>query len=81
MTDTHSTATAAPQGRVSNTASPTLSSWAVPTALDDEIWQAMTRDQQLAALQAHFASQDCTTPTTHTVAEIVARARAGHSPS
>lgn len=66
---------------MSDTPAPTLSSWAVPTARDDEIWNAMTRTQQLAALQDHFASDDCATPSTGTIAEIVARARATRSDS
>lgn len=51
-------------------------SWAVPSAEDDRLWQAMTREQQLAALQEHLGSADCVTPTEATIAEIVARARA-----
>lgn len=70
-----------PQDQASATGSPALSSWAVPTTHDDEIWEAMTREQQLAALQAHFVSADCTTPATQTVAEIVARARDDRSPA
>jgi hypothetical protein len=73
--------TAALQGSPSETPTPTLSSWAVPTARDDEIWEAMTREQQLAALQEHFALDDCTAPSSGTIAEIVARARAGRSGS
>ena len=53
-----------------------ISAWAVPTPKDEIVWQTMTREQQLAALQAHFLSPECTTPTDATLAEIVARTRA-----
>jgi hypothetical protein len=66
---------------MSDTPAATPSSWAVPTARDDEIWNAMTREQQLAALQDHFASDDCSIPSTGTIADIVARARAARSGS
>ncbi len=66
---------------MSDTPAPTLSSWALPTARDDEIWEAMTHEQQLAALQGHFASDDCTAPSIGTIAEIVARARTVRSDS
>jgi hypothetical protein len=53
------------------------SSWAVPTKADDEAWQRMTREQQLAAYQKHFNSPDCSTSTDTTIAEIVERSRRG----
>ena len=55
--------------------------WAVPTERDDAIWAAMTREQQLVALQNHFAATQCTTPSHRTIAEIVARARAHGTPA
>ncbi|MCA3261953.1 MAG: hypothetical protein ING44_08430 [Telmatospirillum sp.] len=79
MSNTRARSTAAPQGSLSDTPVPTLSSWAVTTARDDEIWNAMTGAQQLAALQDHFASDDCTAPSTGTIADIVARARTARS--
>ena len=81
VSDTRPPSIAAAQGSKSDRPAPTLSSWAVPTAYDDEIWNAMTREQQLAATQAHFASIDCATPSASTIAEIVARARATRSDS
>jgi hypothetical protein len=69
------------EGRLTKAVGCNVSSLAVPTAHDDALWEGMTREQQLAALQDHFASEDCTMPTTSTVAEIVARARADRSPA
>jgi hypothetical protein len=51
------------------------SSWAAPTEADDEAWQRMTREEQLAAYQTHFNSPARSTSTDTTVAEIVARSR------
>ena len=51
-------------------------SWACPTGEDNRQWDALTRDEQLATLQNHFASTNCTTATETTVDEIVARVRA-----
>ena len=58
------------------TAAPSLSSWSTPTRQDDATWEAMTREQQLAALQKHFTSSDCVTPTTRGVNDILVAARA-----
>ena len=80
MSDTPTHVTITPTLHAAKAVAPSISSWAVPTERDDEIWAAMTREQQLTALQDHFASDDCTTPSTRTVAEIVARARADRSP-
>lgn len=52
-----------------------IESWAVPTPEDDDLWQSMSRDEQLAALQEHFSSPETTTTTDITVAEIVERVR------
>ena len=52
-----------------------IESWAVPTPEDDDLWQSMSRDEQLAALQEHFSSPETTTTTDVTVAEIVERVR------
>ena len=61
-------------------ASPTspmgMSSWAVPSAVDIQTWDAMTREQQLMMMQNHFASSDCTTITTSSVGDIIERTRA-----
>lgn len=53
-----------------------ISSWAVPTPEDDALWEGMTRDEQLAAMQEHFNSPNCSTSTDLTVADVVERARA-----
>lgn len=55
---------------------PRLSSWVVPSAEDDAAWAAMTRDEQLAALQAMANAPETSTPSNKTVAEIVAETRA-----
>jgi len=52
-----------------------ITSWAVPNEAEDQLWLAMTREQQLAALKEHFASPECSTPTDLSVAEIVERSR------
>jgi hypothetical protein len=52
-----------------------LASWAVPTKADDEAWESMTREEQLAAYQGHFSSSACSTSTETTVAEVVERSR------
>jgi hypothetical protein len=52
-----------------------LSSWAVPTKADDEAWERMTREEQLAAYQAHFNGSACSTSSETTLAEIVERSR------
>ena len=51
-------------------------SWSCPTDEDNRQWGALTRDEQVSALQNHFASSGCTTATGTTVDEIVARVRA-----
>lgn len=53
-----------------------FTSWAVPTPEDDAVWNAMTREQKLQALQDLAHHPDTTTTTDITVAEIVARSRA-----
>lgn len=62
-----------------NTA-PRLSSLAMPTAADIELWQAMTRDEQLATLQEALRHPDASTRTSATVsgilAEVIAERRA-----
>lgn len=58
------------------TAPGTISSWAVPTPEDDALWEAMTREQQVAAMQDYFRSPECTTSTDNSVDDVVARARA-----
>jgi hypothetical protein len=53
-----------------------ISSWTVPTKADDEAWERMTREEQLAAYKELFnspAATDFSSPTT--VAEIVERSR------
>ncbi len=52
-----------------------ISSWAVPTKTDDEVWERMTREEQLAAYKELFNSPAATDFTTTTVAEIVERSR------
>jgi len=52
-----------------------ITSWAVPNQAEDQLWQTMTREQQLAALKERFASPECSTPTDISVAEIVERTR------
>ena len=66
----------APAAKSTGTGSSLISSWAVPTAADDATWEAMTRAEQLATMQALFNSPACTTPTGTTVADILARSRA-----
>lgn len=56
-----------------------ITSWAVPTPEDDAAWDAMTRTEQLEALQEHFSHPDTTTTTETTVAEIVERTRAARA--
>ncbi len=55
---------------------PRLSSWTAPSAEDDAVWAAMTRDEQLAALQSLANAPETRTPSGKTVAEIVAETRA-----
>ena len=74
MSDIPHPSQAIAQASAAGVTAPSLSSWATPTRQDDALWEAMTRQQQLAALQGHFASDDCVTPTTRTVDEIVAAA-------
>ena len=50
-------------------------SWAVPSEADDAVWQGMTRDQQLVALQDLADHPDTNTPSDATVSEIVERTR------
>jgi hypothetical protein len=51
------------------------SSWTVPTGDDDRQWQALTRDQQIAALRDLLTSPACSTPTDTTIAQTVERTR------
>ena len=53
-----------------------LSSWSAPSAEDDAAWAAMTRDEQLAALQSLANAPETGAPSDKTVAEIVAETRA-----
>ena len=76
MTDATTKVPVPHSGQPVGAAACNVSSWAVPSKQDDEVWEALTRDQQLAALQSHFASDECTTVSLRTVSEIVARARA-----
>lgn len=55
---------------------PRQSSWTAPSAEDDAAWAAMTRDEQLAALQSLANAPETGTPSGKTVAEIVAETRA-----
>lgn len=50
-----------------------ISSWAMPTEADLAEWQAMTRDEQLAAFQELANHPDASTPTDSTVADILAK--------
>ncbi len=52
-----------------------LSSWAKPSKADDAVWEGMTRDEQLSALQGLANHPDTNTASEATVAEIVERTR------
>ena len=51
-------------------------SWSCPTDDDNRAWDALTRDEQLEAMQALAVHSDTSTPTEITVDEIMTRVRA-----
>jgi hypothetical protein len=57
-----------------------IRSWAMPTDADLAEWQAMTRDEQLAAFQALAHHPKTMTPSNRTVDEILADVRSKRRP-
>lgn len=52
-----------------------LASWATPTAEDEAAWAAMTRDEQLEALQILAHDPDTSSPSGKSAAQILAETR------